>query len=380
MRLVFLVLSLLVVVGLAACQAPAGGAPAPEVVTATPGAPLIPSATTPPLTPSVQAAPTSPTPAAPPFGRTLALAEQRQAGDDVRLVQQRLAELGYTQVGPADGVFGPATEAAVRAFQQQQGIDVDGIVGPDTWGRLFSASAVAVLHPIIIAGPNWLLGAADATGWVSGRAAAGRLVGGEQYQIPDAASATGALPEPIETICPDTFTVALSPAPAARRTIAVAGAWPLAPRQPVAVDPAAYEQAVARVLQANGIAQPEVQITGAVQIDLDNDGTSETLISASRLRDPALLPGVAAGDYALIMVQRASGEQDTLIEVVGEYYPVAEELRAPLAHELLGVYDLNGDGALEVVVFSRYYEGASAAAYVIADTTAEQVLATGCGV
>jgi peptidoglycan hydrolase-like protein with peptidoglycan-binding domain len=33
-------------------------------------------------------------------------------------------------------VFGPATKAAVEQFQRQQGLVVDGIVGPQTWGRL----------------------------------------------------------------------------------------------------------------------------------------------------------------------------------------------------------------------------------------------------
>jgi lysozyme len=56
-------------------------------------------------------------------------------GEDVRRLQAALAAQRFSP-GPIDGVFGPRTLAAVRAFQQAKGLRVDGIVGPKTWAAL----------------------------------------------------------------------------------------------------------------------------------------------------------------------------------------------------------------------------------------------------
>ena len=50
----------------------------------------------------------------------------------VRDLQQALKALGHDP-GPIDGVFGDATESAVKAFQQEKEITVDGVVGKVTW-------------------------------------------------------------------------------------------------------------------------------------------------------------------------------------------------------------------------------------------------------
>lgn len=55
-------------------------------------------------------------------------------GDEVTLLQQYLNKLDYT-VG-VDGIFGPATESAVKAYQTNKGLTADGIVGSDTWDAL----------------------------------------------------------------------------------------------------------------------------------------------------------------------------------------------------------------------------------------------------
>ncbi len=62
------------------------------------------------------------------------------SGQAVRTLQQRLLSLGFDPKG-VDGIFGPNTLAAVRAFQAHAGIAVDGVVGPQTWGKLDGSAA-----------------------------------------------------------------------------------------------------------------------------------------------------------------------------------------------------------------------------------------------
>lgn len=63
---------------------------------------------------------------------------RRGRAHEVRIAQRRL---GVT----ADGVFGPGTEAAVKAFQRSRGLTADGIIGPTTWRAL----GVDGAHPVL---------------------------------------------------------------------------------------------------------------------------------------------------------------------------------------------------------------------------------------
>ncbi|MBM7771986.1 peptidoglycan hydrolase-like protein with peptidoglycan-binding domain [Actinokineospora baliensis] len=78
----------------------------------------------------------SPSPSPAPNGRPTL--RRGSNGADVALVQR------YLGVRPADGIFGPATEAAVRTYQARQLLSVDGVVGPSTWARIQSGLGSAV--------------------------------------------------------------------------------------------------------------------------------------------------------------------------------------------------------------------------------------------
>lgn len=49
-------------------------------------------------------------------------------GQTIKLLQQRLQELGFYS-GEIDGIFNSATEEAVKAFQEEEGLAADGVVG-----------------------------------------------------------------------------------------------------------------------------------------------------------------------------------------------------------------------------------------------------------
>jgi peptidoglycan hydrolase-like protein with peptidoglycan-binding domain len=56
-------------------------------------------------------------------------------GPVVTAIQQALAKAGCDP-GDIDGKFGKGTDAAVRRYQAAHGLDVDGVVGSATAGRL----------------------------------------------------------------------------------------------------------------------------------------------------------------------------------------------------------------------------------------------------
>jgi N-acetylmuramoyl-L-alanine amidase len=62
--------------------------------------------------------------------------QRGEVGEGVRDLQRRLAALGHDSSADEPGDFGPATEAAVRHFQQRRGLLVDGLCGPQTWAAL----------------------------------------------------------------------------------------------------------------------------------------------------------------------------------------------------------------------------------------------------
>ena len=86
------------------------------------------------IAPAVTSAPT----AAPDAAVTATLLKKGDRGEQVKSLQQNLILLGYL-TGEADGQFGPATKAAVTAFQAASGLRADGQAGEKTLDAIASA-------------------------------------------------------------------------------------------------------------------------------------------------------------------------------------------------------------------------------------------------
>ncbi|QGH35122.1 peptidoglycan DD-metalloendopeptidase family protein [Gracilibacillus salitolerans] len=86
------------------------------------------------------------------LGGSSDLLKNGNEGSEVGSIQKKLKKLGY-YTGRVDNDFGPLTDKAIRAFQKDQGIKVDGIVGPVTQSKLENVRGKTLYLPK--AAPSW---------------------------------------------------------------------------------------------------------------------------------------------------------------------------------------------------------------------------------
>jgi hypothetical protein len=105
---------------------------------------------------------------------------------------------------------------------------------------------------------------------------------------------------------------------------------------------------VMRLLQTQGIAEPEVRLVQVLRADLEGDGLDELFVTALRLGDGSGEREVNAGDYALVALQPADGTP--LVPLVLDVYLEAGAETIVTVPGVGGILDVNGDGRMEVVV------------------------------
>jgi N-acetylmuramoyl-L-alanine amidase len=100
--------------------------------------------------------------------RILSWQSRMLVGDDVAALQERLSELGFDP-GRPDGLFGGRTEAALKGFQREYGLQPDGVCGPAT------LRALRQLGRLVVGGRPQVLRETERL-HASGSALAGKVV------------------------------------------------------------------------------------------------------------------------------------------------------------------------------------------------------------
>ena len=253
---------------------------------------------------------------------------------------------------------------------------------------LLSATAMAAdLHPIVEMDTGYLFGGSADGKWIKAEKAAKSMKGRTAYRVfgltGEIGKTTGGKPKAADAeVCQDMLNVSL-PSKSKEGVIALSAPWNALPRKPQVVDPTeqTYVDAVREFLESRRMSEPKVKITRILRVDLDGDGEDEVLINATNyFTEDGDVPmdTAAPGSYSIVLLRRVvAGKVETEL-IAGEFY-VKDESSASNLYEIPGVLDLNGDGKLEVIVHSHYYEGAETTIYDCSDGKCKAALSVGCG-
>ena len=247
-------------------------------------------------------------------------------------------------------------------------------------------SASAEIFPIIDVREGYLIGGVESGKWIEPSDAVASVKAQTKLPVYGVAGETGKVRvlkvDTEREPCPDRPVVKLDPRRVTRGAIAFAANWNPLPRKPQLLDgrQKEYVDLVCEFLREHGLGNPIVRISQVVRIDLDGDGQDEILISATHYKNGDKVPEESSSNtYSFVMLARvAAGKAKTEL-VAGEFYPEAKADAAPNKYEIVALLDLNGDGKIDIVVRSAYYEGDEVSVYELQPSGFNKALSVGCG-
>lgn len=231
------------------------------------------------------------------------------------------------------------------------------------------------------------LGWWDGTDWLDAETqGALPVVGGEDYQtiVLESRGLTTAGPqtivcEPLELLgvqIADPGLLGEFPGPFG---VAVSAPWALQPHLFEEItDEGNYATLAAEILADRGLDVANPVIKQLIRTDLEGDGVNEVLVVAEEVT-PGFLMEV--GDYSLLFMRRVIEGGVVVTAILEETVVQDEDQEYSGAHTVGTVADLNGDGKMEIVTNSAYFEGFSVSVWEYVDDDLGPVvrLQNGCG-
>lgn len=240
-------------------------------------------------------------------------------------------------------------------------------------------------EPLIVTGFG-ALGWWDGSDWVMAEdAGALPVVGGEDYQIAriglQAITTAGSqtlVCDPIGIIGVEVDNAELLGEWPGPYGVAISAPWELQPHLFESVpDDGTYAGFAAELLSSRGLDVASPVIKQLFRTDLEGDGVNEVIVVAEDV-NPGLL--LEEGDYSIAFLRKAvQGEVETAILGATVVGPGDDQFGA--SYTIGAVADLSGDGQMEIVLDSAFFEGLSVGVleYVNDDLGPVTQLEVGCG-
>lgn len=230
---------------------------------------------------------------------------------------------------------------------------------------------------------QYVLGGLQDGKWLNSEKAGRKLSGKTSYRMYSLSgyvgTVTAAKAAPDAEVCPDVWLQKTTPEPQGDKvTIGVNAKWDPQPRKATILkqpdpDLVAYTKSL---LQEKKLRKAEVKITQVVRVDLDGDGTDEIIFSASK----ADLENPTTENYSFVALRKQVGGQWKTQLLGSSFHPQGDKEATPEIFSITGLLDLNGDGKLEVITDSHYYEGGGAYVWQLQGDKLIKVLTVDCGV
>lgn len=257
---------------------------------------------------------------------------------------------------------------------------------------LFIGSSLRADEPAVFIELPWryVLGAHQGGTWFTSEQAGKNLGQPRSYQLYTLKGQAGSVKAGKALadvdVCPDVWVVPITPEPELDNTaIGISATWNPQPRLarlgPLTAE--AYIKSTQELLASKGMKKPLIKLREHLRIDLDNDGEEEVLIAAEHYADQidgSVPASVKSGDYSVVYLRRlVNGKVKTQI-LGGDFHAKASEFSAPNTYKVSGLLDLDGDGTLEILIHSAYYEGGGTTVWKLKGDTFVKVLDLACGV